>query len=59
MVHPVGSYCTDISRCTVNKMLKIRKHKVVCKQTNTYTRNHLLFKFIVPHLQKKATAQFV
>jgi len=21
IVHPVGSYCTDISRCTVNKTL--------------------------------------
>jgi len=21
-VHPVGSYCADISRCTVNKTLK-------------------------------------
>jgi len=24
-VHPVGSYCTDISRCTVNKTLKIKQ----------------------------------
>jgi len=22
-VHPVGSYCTDISRCTVNKTLNL------------------------------------
>ena len=22
MVHPVGSYCADVSRCTVNKTLK-------------------------------------
>ena len=22
-MHPVGSYCTDIARCTVNKTLKI------------------------------------
>jgi len=28
-VHPVGSYCTDISRCTVNKTLK--ENKVLLK----------------------------
>jgi len=22
-LHPVGSYCTDISRCTVNRTLKL------------------------------------
>jgi len=25
-VHPVGSYCTDISQCTFNKTLKMVEH---------------------------------
>jgi len=25
-VHPVGSYCTDISQCTVNRTLKMAEH---------------------------------
>jgi len=32
-VHPVGSYCTDISRCTVNKTLDPDEVHVKDKQT--------------------------
>jgi len=28
-MHPVGSYCTDISRCAVNKTLNIKISSIV------------------------------
>ena len=35
-MHPVGSYCTDISRCTVTKTLKkkpVQKFRCVLEET--------------------------
>jgi len=42
-VHPVGSYCTDISRCAVNKTLKI-KRKIISYRAGNLNFCHLVAK---------------